>query len=196
MYPSIIEEKANGLYRHSFEEELLQHFEVYCTGTISTENVNNLIMQLQYLNKQDPNREIVMYINSGGGEVNQGLALYDVMMAISNPIRTVCIGMAGSMGAILFTAGETRMILKHSCVMIHDPLIKGGSLGGSALTIKNTSDSIMRTREVLCQIIADRCGKSLEEIYEKTASDTYFYGQEAVDYNLADTVIDTFNNFN
>ncbi len=186
--PHILSEHSHGISRHSLAEEAFGNFEVYCTGDINMESVNSLIQQLQYLNNQNPVKEITMYINSGGGSVQQGLALYDVMQALTNPIKTVCIGTAASMAAILFLAGTRRLLLDHSCVMIHDPLT-GSPAGGSALSIKNLSDSIMKTREVLCGIIAKHSNKSIEEIYEKTSVDTFFYGQEAVDYDLADAVL-------
>ena len=190
-YPQIIQETSQGISRYTLTEELLKNFEVYCTGEINENNVNNLILQLQYLNRLDENREITIYINSPGGNVAQGLALYDVMQAISNPIKTVCYGMAASMASILFMSGNNRLILSHSCVMIHDPLVNGAT-GGSALSIKSLSDSIMRTREVICTIMAKHCKKTIEEIYEKSAQDTYFYGQEAIEYGIADEVITSF----
>ncbi len=186
--PNITVETSYGVSRYTLEDKLLENFEVYCTGTIDEQNSNNIIMQLKYLNSIDSNREITMYINSPGGDVTQGLAIYDIMLAITNPIKTVCYGSAASMGSILFVAGDTRLILPHSHVMIHDPLIRGGA-GGSALCIKSISDNIMRCRENLCSILAKHCKKTLEEIYEISSNDTYFYGQEAIDFGAADEIV-------
>ncbi len=189
--PNITVENVYGVSKYTLSEKLLENFEVFCTGEIDFDNVNSLILQLKHLNKLDNSREITFYINSPGGDVNQGLALYDFMQAISNPIKTVCFGMAASMGAIIFVSGNKRLLLPHSYVMIHDPLIRSGA-GGTALSIKSLSDSIMRTRETLCSILAKHCGKTLEEIYEKSSDDTYFYGEEAVEYGAADEVITSF----
>ena len=128
-----------------------------------------------------------MFINSPGGSVTGGLALYDVMKGIACPVRTVCLGTAASMAAVLFASGDQREILPHGKVMIHDPLI--GRTGGSALQLMETSKSLMATREHLASILSEHTGHSLEEIYEKTARDTYFDAEEAVAFGLADRVI-------
>ena len=186
--PNIIRETSQGYSTYRIIDEMLSHREIQCVGEINADSVYSLIMQLQYLQRVDPKTEITMYINSPGGEVNSGLALYDVMQAISAPIHTVCVGMAASMAAVLFSAGDRREILPHAAVMIHDPLIQGG-VGGSALKLRALSDDLMRTRALIAEILAKHTGHSLEEIYEKTANDTYFYGQDAVSYGLADNVI-------
>lgn len=188
--PNILKETSSGLAIYSIEDEMLMNREIQCVGEITRDKVYSLIMQLQHLQKADPDSEITMYINSPGGEVVSGLALYDVMQAISSPIRTVCIGTAASMGSILFAAGEKREILPHAKVMIHDPLISGG-IGGSALEIQTISDNLMKTRQITAEVLAKHCGKTVEEIYEKTKSDCYFSADEAVAFGLADTVIET-----
>lgn len=186
--PNIIKETSQGVSSYRIIDEMLSNREIQCVGEINSDSVYSIIMQLQYLQREDPTAEITMYINSPGGEVNSGLALYDVMQAISAPIRTVCVGMAASMASILFAAGDKREILPHAAVMIHDPLIQGG-VGGSALKFKAISEDLMRTRSLIAEILAKHTGHALEEIYEKTANDTFFYGQDAVDYGLADLVI-------
>lgn len=186
--PNIIKETNRGYDSYRIIDEMLSHREIQCVGEINADSVYSLIMQLQHLYREDPEAEITMYINSPGGEVNSGLALYDIMQAIKAPIRTVCVGMAASMASILFTAGDRREILPHAAVMIHDPLIPGG-VGGSALRIRSLSDDLMRTRTLIAEILAKHTGKSVEEIYEKTATDTFFYGEDAVAYGLADNVI-------
>ena len=131
-----------------------------------------------------------MYINSPGGEVSSGLALYDVMKAIKCPIRTICTGIAASMGAVLFVSGDTRQMLQHARVMIHDPLIAGG-VGGSALQLQELSKDLMKTRETVAKIIAEHTGKSLKEVYKKTATDSYFDTEEAIKFGLADGIIES-----
>lgn len=186
--PNIIRETSQGFSAYRIVDDMLSHREIQCMGEINSESVYSLIMQLQYLQKEDPNAEITMYINSPGGEVTSGLALYDVMQAVSAPIRTVCVGMAASMASILFASGQRREMLPHAAVMIHDPLIPGG-VGGSALKFQAISEDLMRTRALIAEILAKHTGHTIEEIYEKTANDTYFYGEDAVKYGLADSII-------
>lgn len=187
--PKVLKETHRGVDIYDIVDEMLQHREIECVGEINMESVNSLISQILYLNRKDQGAEITIYINSNGGEVASGLALYDVMKAVNCPIRTICVGTAASMGALLFAAGDKREMLPHASVMIHDPLI-GGGVGGSALHIQSVSNNLLKIREKVSQILAFHTGKTVEEIYEKTAQDTYFYGQEAIDFGLADTIID------
>lgn len=185
--PYIIKETSNGLFVCQIQDDMLQRREIECVGEINANSVNAIIRQVRYLAAQDPEAEITIYINSPGGEVYSGLALYDVMKAVPCPIRTVCVGTAASMGAVLFASGDRREILPHAQVMIHDPLIQ--STGGSALSLKSTSDGLMEVRESTAKILAEQTGKTLEEIFEKTKQDTWFHAQEAVDFGLADSII-------
>lgn len=185
--PHIIRESSSGYSTVSILDDMLQNREVECVGEITDESVYSLCRQLRYLHRLDPKKEITMFINSPGGSVTDGLALYDVMKGIVCPVRTVCLGTAASMAAVLFASGDQREILPHGKVMIHDPLI--GRTGGSALQLMETSKSLMATREHLASILAEHTGHSLEEIYEKTARDTYFDAEEAVAFGLADRVI-------
>ena len=186
--PNIIKETSNGMFACSIRDDMLLRREVECFGEIDAPSVNSLIRQIRYLARQAPGEEITLYINSPGGEVAQGLALYDVMQAVGCPIRTVCTGTAASMGALLFAAGHQRDMLPHSKVMIHDPLRLSGP-GGSALELKRQSDELMETRETTGTILAQHTHKTLEEIYEKTAKDAWFTAQEAIDFGLADRII-------
>ena len=115
------------------------------------------------------------------------MALYDVMQAVSCPIRTVCVGLAASMAALLFVSGSRRDMLPHSRIMIHDPLIV--QTGGSALKLKAVSDDLMETRRIIAGVIAEHSGKSMEEILARTATDSYFRAKEAVEFGLADHII-------
>ena len=188
--PAIIEETSAGFSSYRIIDKMFADREIACVGEIDAAKTDALCLQLRYLQKADPDSEITIFINSPGGEVQSGLAIYDVMKAISCPIRTVCLGMAASMAALLFIAGDERDMLPHSRVMIHDPLIAGG-VGGSALEVKTIADNLLRTREITAQVIADHTGKSIEEVYKVTARDTYFEAQEAVDFGLADRIIET-----
>lgn len=187
--PMIIRETSRGDSRRSILDEMLMHREVECVGEINADSVYCLCRQLRHLQREDPHGEITMYINSPGGSVADGLALYDVMEGISCPIRTICLGTAASMGALLFAAGKQRDILPHGRVMIHDPLI--GRTGGSALQLQEISQSLMETREQMGQLLARFTGRTLEEIYEKTRRDSFFNAEEAVAFGLADRIITT-----
>ena len=186
--PNIIRETSEGLNKIPIQDILFQRREVECIGEITEDSVAALILQLRYLHREAPEQEITMYINSPGGEVSSGLALYDVMKAIQCPIRTVCVGTAASMAAILFLSGDKRDMLAHSKVMIHDPLIPGG-IGGSALKVDAVARNLMQTRQTIADIISRHTGKSLEDVLAKTASDSYFDAEQAVKWGLADRII-------
>lgn len=186
----IIKESSQGYELIPIRDEMLSHREVELVGEVDAGSVNALIRELRYLQRQDPEGEITMYINSPGGGVDNGLALYDVMQAVSCPIRTVCMGLAASMAALLFISGYRRDMLPHSRLMLHDPLI--AQTGGSALRLKAVSDDLMETRQITARVIAEHSGKSLEEILEKTATDSFFRAEEAVAFGLADNIITNF----
>ncbi len=186
--PRILRETSAGIFPFDIKDEMLEDREVELVGEIDASVVNSLIQQLRHLQKEDENGQITMFVNSPGGEVASGLALYDVMQAVSCPIRTVCLGMAASMGALLFMAGDRREMLPHSRVMIHDPL--SYNIGGSALSVKASADNLMRIREITAEVIARHSGKSTEEVLDLTSKDTYFEAGEAVAFGIADCVID------
>lgn len=186
--PQIIRESAEGPYRLDIRDEMLSRRELELTSGIDAESCAVVIRGLLYLQRCSADAPVTLYINSLGGEVQSGLALYDVMRAVGCPVRTVCLGMAASMAALLFIAGDERWMLPHSRLMIHDPLI-GGGLAGSALSVKARADDLMRTRDVTAGIIARHAGMSVERVFELTANDTYFEAAEAVEAGLADRVI-------
>lgn len=186
--PCIIKETSEGTTRVPILDEMFQRREIQCTGEINRESVYSMILQLRYLQAQDPEKEITIYINSPGGSVADGLALIDTMAALRCPIRTVCMGTAASMAALIFVSGNERDIMPHARVMIHDPLISGG-VGGSALKLDAIAKDLMRTREITAQILSDYTGHTLEEVYEKTANDTCFDAKEAMEWGLADHII-------
>lgn len=188
MMPVIIKETSIGYLKTSIADELFKKREIQCIGEITDELVYSLILQLRYLQADNPKEEIVIHINSPGGEVASGLALYDVMKAISCPVKTICEGTAASMAAILFLAGDKREMLPHAKVMIHDPLIHG-SIGGNALQIERISKDLLKTREIIGTIIAEHTGRTLDEVYEKTAADSYFDAEECIRWGLADGIV-------
>ena len=185
--PKVIKEHRGGYALCDVADEMLMSREVHFVGEVSDESVNDLILELMYLERIDSKQPITMYINSPGGSVNSGMALYDVMKSISCPIRTVCMGMAASMSAVIFASGDEREMLPHSRVMIHDPLVQ--RTGGSALSLKSISEDLMETREIIATVLAEHTGRTMEEIYECTAKDTYFRAKEAIEFGLCDRVI-------
>lgn len=186
--PCVVRETSEGTTRIPLADEMYQRREIQLTGEVNAESASAVILQLRHLQAQDANKEITIYINSNGGNVADGLALIDVMGAMRCPIKTVCMGTAASMAALIFTSGNERLITEHSRVMIHDPLLSGG-VGGSALKVDAIAKDLMHTREVVAKILADCTGHSLEEVYAKTAQDTYFDAEEALTWGLADKII-------
>ena len=187
--PAIIRETSEGTARIPIADMMFQRREVWLTGEITSEVADAVISQILHLDAEDPDAEITMYIDSPGGSVTAGLSIYDVMEAVSADIHTVCIGTAASMAAVLFAAGDRREILRHGEVMIHDPLVSGG-ISGSALTIQDKSDRLMAKRKVLSGILAQHTGKNIKQIYKVTAKDTYFGAEEAVEFGLADSIVE------
>ena len=182
----IFRESVNGIELIPIEDELLNERKIFLVDSVNAETSNQLIKQLMYLEAQDEKSEITLYINSPGGDVLSGLAVYDYIGTMKSPLTTVCIGQASSMAAILFLAGEKREMLEHTELMLHDPSYGSFDMSGKKPhEIQERLDSLNKTRETLARIIADRTGKSLEEIYKITADDTYFDAEAAIEFGLA-----------
>jgi ATP-dependent Clp protease protease subunit len=190
--PCVILESARGFETLYLRDKLLSDSrEIFLTQEVNAQSCSSLITQLMYLNRTEPNREITLYINSPGGIVADGLAVYDVIRLLTAPVRTVCLGTCASMGAILFLAGKKRDIMEHGRIMVHDPAFGGNhDIGGKKPhQIQSELDDLNRCREALARIISERTGKSLSQIYELTANDTYFSAQEAVEFGLATRIL-------
>lgn len=187
--PLILHETCEGMQRFDVRDQMLADRQLELAGPIDAESVACTVRCLLHLQKRDPQAPVTLFINSPGGEVQSGLALYDVMRAITCPVRTVCIGTAASMAALLFIAGSQRDMLPHSRVMIHDPLI--GNMGGSALSVKARADDLMRIRDITAAVIAEHTGMPLDQVFQLTAQDTYFEAEAAVEAGLADRVVNT-----
>ena len=172
------------------DDKLLDERNLFLTSEVNTDSMTSLIKQVKYLtgdSREDKDKEITLYINSPGGDVTSGLALYDCLVASQAPIKTVCIGIAASMAAILFLASDNRTMLPHTRLMIHDPafLNTSGFSGKKPHELQQEVDNLNRVKETLAEIIAEKTGKTLEEICEVTANDTYFSAQEALEFGLA-----------
>ena len=186
--PAIIKETSSGTVCYRIQDAMFMRREITLSGEITQESACACIMQLQYLAAQSADEEITLYINSSGGDVTAGLALYDVMQAVKCPIHTVCMGMAASMGAILFTAGDIRDMMPHARIMIHDPRLSQG-VTGDAMRLNDISKDLLEMRRGLGLILARHTKKKLQEIFKATQKDTWFNAQEAVNFGLADKII-------
>ena len=160
-------------------------------GAVTTDSANMIISQLLYLNGEDPEKEISLYINSPGGMVTAGLAVYDTMQYIKAPIVTMCMGMAMSFGAVLLTAGTKgrRFALPQARVMIHQPLISGEGISGPASDIERETAEMLKTKRILNEIIARHTGQSVDKVEKDSERNFYMSAQEAKEYGLIDEVI-------
>ncbi|MDE7288327.1 MAG: ATP-dependent Clp protease proteolytic subunit, partial [Oscillospiraceae bacterium] len=182
---NILKETVRGTELIPLEDMLLEESEVFLVDEITPKSANLLIQKLMYLDSKDLG-EITLYINSPGGEVISGLAVYDYIKIMKSPVRTVTIGDAASMGAIIFLAGEKREMLPHTRILIHDPSYGHFDVSGKKPhEIQRGVDSLNKVRETLAEIIAEKTGKDINEIYKITAEDNYFTAEEAIDFGLA-----------
>ena len=185
---NILKETVRGTELIPLEDMLLEESEVFLVDEITPKSANNLIQKLMYLDSKDLG-EITIYINSPGGEVISGLAVYDYIKIMKSPVRTVTIGDAASMGAIIFLAGEKREMLPHTRILIHDPSYGHLDVSGKKPhEIQRGVDSLNKVRETLAEIISEKTSKSLDEIYGITAEDNYFTAEEAIDFGLATNI--------
>ena len=189
--PNIILDSVRGLQPVPIDDMFLKDRKIFLVGEVNDASCNDLIKQLLYMEAEDNTLPITLFINSPGGQVGSGLAVYDTIMMMEAPVRTVCIGTCASMGAILFLAGERRQMMRHGKIMIHDPAFGGRhEMGGKKPhEIQAELDDLNRCREALAVIISERTGKSMDEIYEVTANDTYYNADEAVAFGLANEII-------
>lgn len=188
LIPMVIEQSSRGERAYDIYSRLLKDRIVFLGTAITDEIANLLIAQLLFLESDDPDKDINFYVNSPGGSVTAGLAVYDTMMYIKPDITTVCIGQAASMGAVLLSAGAKgkRYCLPNARIMIHQPL--GGSQGQAA-DIAIQAKEILRMRDVINKILVHHTGQDLKKIQTDTDRDFFMSGQEAKDYGLVDHVI-------
>lgn len=189
LVPMVIETSGRGERAYDIYSRLLRERVVFLVGEVNDQTANLVIAQLLFLESENPDKEISLYINSPGGSVSAGLAIYDTMQFIKPNVSTLCMGMAASMGAFLLCAGEKgkRYALPNSRVMIHQPL---GGARGQASDIEIQAREILYLRERLNQILADRTGQSIETIAKDTDRDNFMSAEQAREYGLIDKVID------
>lgn len=189
MIPMVIDQVGNVERSYDIYSRLLEDRIIFLTGEINDQMANTIVAQLIYLEGKNPDKDIYMYINSPGGSVTAGLAIYDTMQYIKCDVSTFCIGMAASMAAVILASGAKgkRICLPHSEVMIHQPL---GGAQGQATDIEIQSRHIQKTREMLNKILSDNTGKSMEVINKDTERDNFLDAKQAQKYGLVDKVLD------
>lgn len=188
LIPTVIEHSSRGERAYDIYSRLLKDRIVMLSGPIDDAVANSVIAQLLFLDAQDPDKDIYLYINSPGGSVSAGLAIFDTMNFINADVQTIVIGMAASMGAFLLAAGEKgkRYALPNAEVMIHQPL---GGAQGQATEIEIAAKHILKTRDTLNKILAERTGQTLKVIARDTDRDNYMSAEEAVKYGLVDAIM-------
>lgn len=189
---NVIKKSSSGLQGLPLESMLLSQRKIFLDKEITAESANLFLKQLMYLREED-NDPINIYITSPGGEVNAGLLLYDQIKGMNDiVINMFCIGLAASMSAIILAGGQkgNRFILPHSKVMIHEPLIAGHGIIGSATSIQQTAESIMETKEILSKLLANDTGRSVKEISKAISYDHYMNAEEAVEFGIVDAIVD------
>ena len=187
--PYVIEQTNRGERSYDIFSRLLNDRIIVLSDEVNDTTASLIVAQLLYLEGQDPEKDISLYINSPGGSVTAGMAIYDAMQYIKCDVSTICMGLAASMGAFLLSSGAKgkRYALPNSEIMIHQPL---GGARGQATDIKIVADQIIKTKERLNRILAENTGRSIEEIARDTDRDNYLTAQEACEYGLVDKVID------
>lgn len=190
--PYVIEQTSRGERSYDIFSRLLSDRIVFLVEEVSDMSASLIIAQMLFLEAQDPEKDIQLYINSPGGSVSAGFAIYDTMQYIKCDVSTICIGLAASFGAFLLAGGTKgkRIALPNAEIMIHQPAIHGNGIQGQATDIKITSDHIQKSKERLNSILAENTGKSIEEIALVTERDNYMSATEAVDFGLIDKIID------
>lgn len=188
LVPMVIEQTNRGERAYDIYSRLLKDRIIFIGTPIDDDVANLVVAQLLFLAAEDPEKDIHLYINSPGGSVTAGLAIYDTMQYIKPDVSTICVGMAASMGALLLAAGAKgkRFALPNSEIMIHQPL---GGVRGQASDIKIHADWILKTKERLNQILAERTGQPLEKIERDTDRDHFMSAEEAKEYGIIDAVI-------
>ena len=189
LIPMVVEQTARGERSYDIYSRLLKDRIIFLEGEINDDTASLVVAQLLFLESEDPDKDISIYINSPGGSVSAGMAIYDTMQYIKPDVSTICVGMAASMAAFLLAAGEKgkRYVLPNAEVMIHQPL---GGMQGQAEDLRIHADHILKIREKLNRILSERTGQPLERVAADTDRDNYLSAQEAVAYGLADKIVE------
>ena len=191
LVPYVIEQTSKGERSYDIFSRLLKDRIIFLGEDVNPTTSSLIIAQLLFLESEDPDKEINLYINSPGGSVTDGLAIVDTMNYIKCPVSTTCIGLAASFGAVLLANGEKgkRYATPNAEILIHQPLIGGHGITGQTTDIKIHAENMIKTRERLNKILSDRTGKPLEQIMQDTERDHYMTAEEALEYGLIDEIL-------
>jgi len=194
LVPYVIEQTGKGERSYDIFSRLLKDRIIFLGEDVNQTSASLVIAQLLFLESEDPDKEISLYINSPGGSITDGMGIVDTMNYIKCPVSTICVGLAASFGAVLLANGEKgrRFATPNSEILIHQPLIggQGGGISGQATEIKIHADHMIRTREKLNKLLSDRTGQSIETIERDTERDHYMTAEEALKYGLIDGIMD------
>ncbi len=192
LVPTVVEQTGRGERSYDIYSRLLKDRIIFLAEDVNSASASTVVAQLLFLESEDPDKEIFLYINSPGGSITDGLAIVDTINYIKCPVSTICIGMAASMGAVLLASGAKgkRIAMRNSEILIHQPLIGGGGLSGQATEIKIHSDHLIRTREKLNKILSEATGQPLDRIEQDTERDNYMSAEQALEYGLIDKILD------
>lgn len=190
LVPYVVEQTRNGERSYDIFSRLLKDRIVFLSGPVDSNSAALIVSQLLFLESEDPTQDINLYINSPGGSISDGMAIYDTMNYIKPDVRTICIGMAASMGAFLLSSGAKgkRIALPNAKIMIHQPLISGG-LEGQCTDIVIHADQLLKTKNKMNEILAKNTGKTQKELERDTERDNYMTADEALAYGLIDKVM-------
>lgn len=190
--PYVIEQTSRGERSYDIFSRLLSDRIIFLGEEVSDVSASSIIAQMLFLEAQDPGKDIQLYINSPGGSITAGFAIYDTMQYIKCDVSTICMGLAASFGAFLLAGGTKgkRIALPNAEIMIHQPAIHGSGVQGQATDIKIVSDHIQKSKQRLNRILAENTGKAIEEIIIDTERDNYMSAEEALNYGLIDKIID------
>ena len=194
LVPYVVEQTSKGERSYDIFSRLLKDRIIFLGEDVNPTSASLIIAQLLFLESEDPDKEISLYINSPGGSITDGMGIVDTMNYIKCPVSTICVGLAASFGAVLLANGEKgrRFATPNSEILIHQPLIggQGGGISGQATEIKIHADHMIRTREKLNKLLSDRTGQSIETIERDTERDHYMTAEEALKYGLIDGIMD------
>lgn len=192
LVPTVIEQTGRGERAYDIYSRLLNDRIVMLNEEVNSVTAGLVVAQLLFLEGQDPEKDICLYINSPGGSVSDGMAIYDTMNYIKCDVSTICMGMAASMGAFLLSSGAKgkRLALPSSEIMIHQPLIAGGGISGQVTDIQIRTKYLQRTKDRLNRILSENTGKDYETVCADTERDNFMTAQEALEYGLIDKVLD------
>lgn len=194
LVPYVIEQTSKGERSYDIFSRLLKDRIIFLAEDVNATSASLVVAQLLFLESEDPDKEIFLYINSPGGSITDGMGIVDTMNYIKCPVTTICVGLAASFGAVLLANGEKgkRFATPNSEILIHQPLIggQGGGISGQATEIKIHADHMIRTREKLNKLLSEKTGQPIEQIEKDTERDHYMSAQEALEYGLIDGIMD------